>query len=520
MWFMLHPLLTVVAVLGVVVAVCVAFYASRYEKVGPNEVLIVSGRPGTYESPTTMQRTKRNFRIYHGGGTFVWPVRERVDRMSVELMTLEIRTPEFYTKFGVPIVVDGIAQIKVRSDDPIATVTAAEMFLSRSRAEMNEIAHQMMQGHLRGVISTMPFEEIHRNPEAFAQAVQHLTAEDLANMGIQVVSFTIREIRDPSGYLKAVGRPQLAQVQRDADLGEAEAHRDSAKGKALAEREAAVVAAKATEESRVAELSADLAIAQAQRDKDLKTHEFNAQVAEARATQEAAYDIQKARMEQQVAEERMGVTRVEREKQIEVEQLEVVRREKELDHTVRKPAEAEHFRIEALAQAEQNRIRMMAEAEAGAQRLRGLAQADVVRATGDAEAEAIRQRGLAEGEALQAKWVAEAEGMRQKAEAWQQYNSAAIAELFIERLPEIAQAIASPLSQVDRITLVSSGSGGSAGVERITESVTGVLAQIPGVAELLRAVDLTPLLAQLQPAKAQEPVSGEVPAESATGDAV
>jgi flotillin len=487
------------------------FYASRYEKVGPNQVLIVSGRKGTYESPSSMQRTERNFRIYHGGGTFVWPVREKVDRMSVELMTLEIRTPEFYTKFGVPIVVDGIAQIKVRSDDPIATATAAEMFLSRSRAEMNEIAHQMMQGHLRGVISTMPFEEIHRNPEAFAQAVQRLTGEDLANMGVQVVSFTIREIRDPSGYLEAVGRPQLAQVQRDAALGEAEAHRDAAKGKALAEREAAVVAAKATEESKIAQLSAELAIAEAQKDKDLKVHRFNAEVAEARAQQEAAYDIQKAHMEQQVVDQRVGVTRMEREKQIEVEQLEVTRREQELAHTVRKPAEAEKYRIEALAEAERQRVRMMAEAKAEAERLQGVAEADVIRAKGDAEAEAIRQKGLAEGEALQAKWLAEAEGMRQKAEAWRQYGTAAISELFIERLPEIAQAVASPLSKIDRVTLVSTG-GTGAGLERVTESVTGVLAQIPGMSELLRSVNLSSLLTQLSPLA---PLEGEVVEEPA-----
>ncbi|MDP6358333.1 MAG: flotillin family protein, partial [Planctomycetota bacterium] len=202
---------TIALAIGSVVALGI-FYASRYVKVGPNEVLIVSGRPNVYINPETGEKVRRNFSIYHGGGTFVLPVREKVDRMSVELITLEIRTPEFFTKYGVPIVVDAIAQIKVRSDDDIPIATAVEMFRSKSIREMNETAHQMMQGHLRGVISTMPFEEIHANPEAFAQAVQRLTAADLANMGIQVVSFTIREVQDPSGYLKALGRPQLAQV--------------------------------------------------------------------------------------------------------------------------------------------------------------------------------------------------------------------------------------------------------------------------------------------------------------------
>ncbi|HVJ22096.1 MAG TPA: flotillin family protein, partial [Polyangiaceae bacterium] len=213
-------------------------FASFYRKVGPNQVLIVSGRRDTYVNPYTGERVKKAFKIFHGGGTFVWPLVERVDVMSVELMTLEIRTPEFFTKFGVPIVVDGIAQIKVRSEDPVAVATAAEMFLSKSAAEMNEIAHQMMQGHLRAVISTLPFEEIHNSPEAFAQTVQKLTAEDLANMGIQVVSFTIREVQDPSGYLTALGRPKLAEVQKDAVVGEANAERDASMGRAVASREA------------------------------------------------------------------------------------------------------------------------------------------------------------------------------------------------------------------------------------------------------------------------------------------
>jgi len=505
--------LGVVSIVVAVVAAVALFYASRYEKVGPNEVLIVSGRKGMYESPSTLQRYEKNFRIYHGGGTFVWPVRERVDRMSVELMTLEIRTPEFFTKFGVQIVVDGIAQIKVRSDDPISTATAAEMFLSKTRTEMNEITHQMMQGHLRAVISTMPFEEIHANPESFAQTVQRLTSEDLANMGIQVMSFTIREIQDPSGYLKALGRPQLAEVQKNAVLGEANATRDSTKGKALAEREATITSAKAHEDARLAEISAELAVAEAQKNKDVKEREFAAQVSQAKAESDLAYDLQKAKTEQLLTEERVGIDRVQRDKQIEVEELEIQRREKELVHTIRKPAEAERDKIETLASAEQQKVQMIAEADAQATRLRGVAQADVIRAQGDAEAEAIRQRALAEAEGLRAKLLAEAEGMQQKAKAWQEYNAAAVSEMFIEKLPDIAAAVASPLQKIDRIVLVNSGGSGSTGVERITKGVTDVLAQVPVVVEMMTGVDLPKLLQQVPGLK------GSAPTPEARGEA-
>jgi len=482
--------------LGTLAAVA-CFYATRYVKVGPNEVLIVSGRKGTYVDPRSGQKVTRNFRIYHGGGTFVWPVREKVDRMSVELMTLEIRTPEFFTKFGVPIVVDGIAQIKVRSDDPIPTATAVEMFLSKSRDEMNETAHQMMQGHLRAVISTMPFEEIHANPEVFAQTVQRLTAEDLANMGIQVVSFTIREVQDPSGYLNKLGRSQLAAVEKDAVLGEANASRDSTKGKAMAEREATVSAAKNREEAQLAEIEADLAVANSEKDKEVRLHALNGQASQAKASSDIAYDLQKAKMQQLVVEEELGVNRVQREKQIEIEELEIERKTKELRHAVERPAEAEQRRIETLANAELYKRQKQAEADARAARLQGEAEADIIRAKGAAEADAIRDRAMAEAEGVKARCLAEAEGMKERAAAWKEYNSAAVAQLVVDKLPEIAGAVAAPLDRIDRIVMVNNGSADGTGVEKVTKGVTDVMAQLPGMVEMMTGVDLGQLLSQV-----------------------
>lgn len=486
--FWIYPLVGLVAL-----ALLMGFYAGRFEKVGPNEVLIVSGRPSTYTA-SDGARIHKNFRIYHGGGTFVWPIRERVDRLSLELMTLEIRTPEFYTKFGVPIIVDGIAQIKVRSDDPTALITAAEMFLSKTRTEMNEIALQMMSGHLRSVISTLPFEEIHSSPETFAQTVSRLTAEDLANMGIQVISFTIREIQDPQGYLRAIGRPKMADVQKNAVIGEATATRDSTIGEALAEREATITSAKADEEGRLARLAADVEIAAKEREKSIRLEEFNAEVATAKAESDLAYELQKAKTQQLLSEEALGVSLVEKKKQIEVEQAEIERKEFELMHTVGKPAEAERRKVALLAEAESERRQILARAEAESTRKLGLADADVIRARGEAEAEAIRMKSLAEAEGLKAKYLAEAEGMMQKAKAFQEYNEAAVSQMLIDRLPEIAQAVASPLAKIDRITMVNSGGADSTGAEKITRTVTDVLGQVPGVVETLAGINLPELL--------------------------
>lgn len=482
----------IAAALGIVAATLL-WLVSHYQKVGPNEVLIVSGRPGTYTDPETGATRVRNFRIYHGGGTLVLPVRERADRLPVELMTLELLTPEFFTKFGVPIVVNAIAQIKVRSDDPVATATAAEMFLSKSTDQMNEIAHQMMQGHLRAVISTLPFEEIHANPEAFAQTVHRLTAEDLANMGIQVVSFTIRQVRDPSGYLQAIGRPQLAAVEKNAVVGEANARRDATRGRSSADREGAVAAAEAREASELARLKAESAIADAEKDRDLHVHANSSQVAEAKASSDLAYELQQAVVEQTLAKRRAQVEAEARKGRIALEQLEIERKELELVHVVTKPAETERARDLLVAQTAADAMRLKGASEAEVLREIGKADADAIRAKALAEADGVRARALAEAEGLKARELAIAEGMERKAEAWQRYGSAALSELLIDRMPEIAAAVASPLGRIDKITMLQSG-GGERGLSSVTQDVLDVMAQVPVALETVTGLRLADLV--------------------------
>jgi len=466
-------MITLTLLAGVVLGLA-ALAVLSYRKVGPNQVLVVSGRRGRYVDPETGATSEKNFRIFHGGGTLVLPLVERADVMSVELMTLEIRTPEFFTKFGVPIVVDAIAQIKVRSDDPIAVATAAEMFLSKNEKEMNEIAHQMMQGHLRAVISTLPFEEIHANPEVFAQHVQRLTAADLANMGVEVVSFTIREVRDPSGFLQAIGRPQLAQVKKEAELGEANAARDAKIGRAAAERAANLTAVDATRDAEMAEVDAGMALAERKAAKDRREHELAAEVAASRAQSEVAFSLETAKRRRELVE-----------RALEVQELEVRLKEQELRREVDEPAQAARRQVEAEAQAQASKRVAEAQAEAAAERLMGEARAD-----------ATRLEALAQAEGVKARLAAEAEGMRLKAEAWEHYGSTALNKLMIEQLPALAQAVAAPLAQVDKIVLVGNGEGG-AGVERLTRGITDVIAQIPAIAGALTGVDLPELLSSV-----------------------
>src|SRR6266496_3655514 len=215
----------VVVLLGVGAFLILWMVLSRYTKVGPNQVLVVSGRQYKVADADGTSHT-RGFRIVKGGGTFVFPIIEKVDILSLELLTIDVQTPEVYTSKGVPVKVDGVAQIKVKGDD-ISIATAAEQFLSKGTDDIKNIAMQTLEGHLRAILGTMTVEEIYQNRDAFASKVQEVAAGDMANMGLGIVSFTIRDIRDSQGYLEALGKPRIAQVKRDAVIAQAEADRDA-----------------------------------------------------------------------------------------------------------------------------------------------------------------------------------------------------------------------------------------------------------------------------------------------------
>ncbi|MGH8103558.1 MAG: flotillin family protein, partial [bacterium] len=190
----------------VVFLIFVMIYASRYVKVGPNEALIISGKRHRLQMADAEWHAV-GFRILKGGGTFVWPILEKVDALSLEVMTIEIQTPEVYTQMGVPVVVSGVAQVKVKGDD-ISIATAAEQFLNKNRVDMMNIILQTLEGHLRAILGSMTVEEIYRNRDAFAQKVSEVASSDMANMGLTIISFTMKDIKDNEGYLDALGRPR------------------------------------------------------------------------------------------------------------------------------------------------------------------------------------------------------------------------------------------------------------------------------------------------------------------------
>ncbi len=481
------PWLTVILAVGALLLVFFVFagiWASRYTKVGPNQVLVISGRKHRVVDPDGTVR-EVGFRIVKGGGVFVWPVFEKVDVLSLELLTIDVQTPEVYTVKGVPVRVDGVAQIKVKGDD-ISIATAAEQFLSKGAEEIRNIATQTLEGHLRAILGTLTVEEIYQNRDAFAAKVQEVAAGDMANMGLQIVSFTIRDIRDSQGYLDALGKPRIAQVKRDAVIAQAEADRD-----------AMIKSAQAQQAGQEAKFAADTKIAEAQRDYQINVAQYQAAVNQKKAEADLAYDLQKFKTGQLVKAEEVQVSIIEKQKQIELQQQEILRKQKELEATVQRPADAERYKVETLANAKKFQLETEAAGAAAATRQTGLAQAEVIKATGLAEAEANKARGLAEAAIIEAQGKATAEAMRMKAESFKQYNEAAVIEMLVKVLPELAGRIAEPLSKTERIVIINTGNGPGGGASKLTGDVTQIIAQLPPLLESLTGVKFEKLLEQV-----------------------
>src|SRR5881296_1074183 len=489
-YFMLAEIGPTTLVIGGVAAFLFVFFmfigiwASRYTKVGPNQVLVISGRKHRIIDPDGAARDI-GFRIVKGGGVFVWPVYEKVDILSLELMTIDVQTPEVYTSKGVPVKVDGVAQIKVKGDD-ISIATAAEQFLSKNTDDIKNVATQTMEGHLRAILGTMTVEDIYQNRDAFASKVQEVAAGDMANMGLSIVSFTIRDIRDGQGYLEALGKPRIAQVKRDAVIAQAEADRDSM-----------IRSAQAEQAGSEAKFIADAKIAEAQRDYQMNVASYQASVNLKKAEADLAYDLQKYKTGQLVKAEEVQVQIIEKQKQIELQQQEIKRKQRELEANVQKPADAERYRVETLANATKFQLETEAAGAASATKAKGFANADVAKATGLAEAEANKARGLAEAAIIEAQGKATAESMRVKAESFKQYNQAAVVEMIIRVLPEIAGKISEPLSKTEKMVIINNGNGVGGGASKLTGDVTQIVAQLPPVIESLTGIKLEKLLEQV-----------------------
>lgn len=468
----LVSILIIVGILVVILLVLAAVIARLYRKVGPNEALIVYGFGGT--------------KVVKGSGKVIWPMIQQSRGLSLELMSFDVApTQDLYTNQGVAVNVEAVAQIKVKSD-PVSILTASEQFLSMDYEAMQGLIRLVMEGHLRGIVGQLTIENIVKEPEMVADRMRANVAEDMSKMGLEVVSFTIREVTDSNEYILNMGKPDVALVRRTADIAIAEAERDTAIRRAQAMREAKIAEAAAEQEKVLAESISQTSQAEAVRDLNLKQAEYERSVQEHRAQADKAYEIEASIQQQKIVTEQVRVEQVRKEGEIAVQEAEILRREKELIATVLRAAEVEKQRIETLAEAERQREVLRARAVAERTRLEGEATAEVVRLTGQAEADIIEAKGQSEAHAMQV-----------KAAAYQEYNQAAILDKLLSQLPEMVRAIAEPLNKVDKITVVSTGSdsdGGSTGMNRITGDMTNMVAQMPALLESLTGFKLDEML--------------------------
>ena len=350
---MTSELVLIVGLCVLMLILLMGILARMYRKAGPNEALIVYGFRGP--------------RVIKGHGTVIFPMVENCRELSLELMSFDVAPQQdLYTKQGVAVTVEAVAQIKVRSDQA-SILTAAEQFLSKNPSEREGLIRLVMEGHLRGIIGQLTVEQIVKEPEMVGERMRATCAEDMSKMGLEVISFTIKEVRDKNEYISNMGRPDVARIKRDAEMATADAERDTAIKRAIALRESAVAKAQADQERVIAETASQTRQAEAQRDLEIKKAQFAEQSRRQQATADKAYELQTNVMLQQVTAEQVKVQQVEKEGQIKVQEAEILRNEKQLIATVLKAAEIERQRIENLANAEKSRLTIEAEGRSSEQ---------------------------------------------------------------------------------------------------------------------------------------------------------
>ncbi len=494
---LLIPVVILIVVIGFLIALMLL--SRNYIKVSPNRAAVISGRSRRLPDGTVV-----GYRLVRGGATLIVPFLEKVEYLSLNVITVPLATTRAYTVQGVPVSVKAVANVKIKGDDD-SMRAAAERFLGMLPDEFHKLVFQTLEGHLRAILGTLTVEEINNDRQSFAQKLTTEAAGDLEKMGIGLDALTIQEISDEEGYLDALGQRRTAEVQRDAEIGRAEALRDSK-----------IKAALAMQEGEKVRLASEADIAASTRETEVKRAQFQAEIKREQATAAQAGPLSEAKARQEVVAEEVRIERIRTQEQIAVQEQEVLRREKELEATVVKKAEAERRAAVLLAQGQQEAAILEAEgrkqaliatAEAESQKLQregfgrasaveaeGRAEAEKIRALGLAEAEKIEAQGLAHAKATEAQGLAEATAIKEKAAAWREFNDAARLQTILEKLPSIIEAtapalkaISEPLGNIEKVVMIDHGGGdangrGSGGLQRFAQTgptiIFGLLQQL------------------------------------------
>ncbi|WP_342435517.1 SPFH domain-containing protein [Paenibacillus sp. FSL L8-0436] len=458
---------------AIVVVILLALFSivNAYKKVPPNQAMIVFGLGGK--------------RVVQGGGTFVIPGFQNNKTISMMLMSFDVIPAQaMFSRQGIKLNLEAVAQIKIKSD-PTAILTASEQFIDRPEEDRETIILHSVEGHLRGLIGQLTVESILKTPDEINSKMRETCSEDLDKMGLEVVSFTIKKITDDKGYIDNMGVPEIERIRRDASIAKAEAERDIQIKQAEAEKESAIAKANAHQATIEAGTAARAKESLFEKDLNIKQADFKLETEVKKAQADLAYELQQNKIKQSLVTEQVKITQMEAEANRTVREIEVELRQRELEATVIKPAEAENQATIMRAEAAKQRQILEAEAEAATMTKRGLATAEAELAKGKANAEIVQLAGAAEAGALE-----------KKAEAYKQFTQAALIVEFLKVLPELADKIASPLSKVDKITVISQD-GASSGVNKITGDIAKIMAQVPELTQTLTGMNVTEALSGL-----------------------
>jgi len=502
----LLPVLLVLAALVIFVVFLTA--ARNYIKVPPNKVAVFYGRKHRMPDGKSI-----GFRLITGGAGWRWPLLESVTYLDLTIFPIDLDVRDVPNKDGVLVSVQAVANVKIRSDEQ-SLAAAAERFLSRSPAEIKEIAYKNLEGHLRSIVGRLTVEEIVRDRSKFNQEVLIEATSDLAKIGLSVDVLTIQKVFDAEGYIEALGKRRTAEVKRDATIGEA-----------LAAREATIESTTALREGKERENENLALVAQAEKERDVRKATYEAEVLSQQARAKQAGPLADAQARQQVVQQEVQVELLRTQKQTEVAEAEAARREQQLLAEVVKPAaaakqqviiqaegtkereilEAEGHRtaVITVAEAEKQKLAMEGMGQAEALKAKLFAEADGIKAKLLAEAEGNRAKLLAEADGVRAKLLAEAEGAMKKAQAFAQLDASAKTMLVLERFPEVirafapvAGAVAAPLGNIDKLVMVDGGGEGGSALNRLAGTVPSTIFNLVQTAQAM-GLDVSALLGKL-----------------------
>jgi flotillin len=461
-----------------------ALFAKNYIKVPPSTVAIFYGRKHVLIDDKG-NRTTVGFRVVRGGAALRVPVLEQVAYLSLNIISIGLKISKAYTKEGVAVTVEAVANVKIGGDD-VSLRGAAERFLGMSSDQIKGVIFQTLEGHLRAILGTLTVEEINADRQAFAQKMTDEAAVDLKKMGVNIDILTIQQISDEMGYLDALGKKRTAEVKRDAVIGEAQAQRD-----------ATIKSASADQEGKTKRYEADVVIAQSLRDKESRQAEFDAAVKAKQAEAEQAGPLATAVARQKVTEQETKIDQVRKQQEVLVQTQEAARREQELQATVVKPAEAARQAAILTAEGERQATVIRAEATQKELEYEGAGEAAKIERIGLAEAAKVLAIGQAEAEVIKKKLLAEAEGLQKKAEAWKNFNDAAVINMVVDKMPELAQAFATQLAGIDKINIIEMGhgDGGNAGVNKVLGTVGGGMTAVLSMLKDQFGIDIARMMA-------------------------